>query len=291
MKFAITIIALASLVLSITAQNESVVEPKIIKVPNATLPSEAKETGLGGRVSVLVSVDEEGNVTAAEDAAGPDWVCPSITRADVVALRNAAKTAAMDARFEPARRNGQPVASTIRLNFDFARTEIKEANSERYSIAVDSTFRSAPPLNTNKGTVKGDINDSVGNPPRADHARAVNAIPDNNQYTMKPDETIPPMTLIPGGRITSDGVLNGKAINLPKPPYPPAARAVRAFGAVTIQVLIDEDGHVFSAMAVVGHPLLRSAARASACSSAFSPTFLLGEPVKVMGVITYNFTL
>jgi protein TonB len=87
----------------------------------------------------------------------------------------------------------------------------------------------------------------------------------------------------------SGGVLNGKATSLPKPPYPPAARAVRADGAVNIQILIIEDGTVFSAVAVSGHPLLRSAARQAACGAAFSPTLLMGNPVKVSGIITYNF--
>jgi len=87
----------------------------------------------------------------------------------------------------------------------------------------------------------------------------------------------------------SGGVLNGRAISLPKPPYPPAARAARASGPVAVQVLIDEDGRVVSASAVSGHPLLRSAAEAAARGARFSPTMLSGQRVKVSGVITYNF--
>ena len=40
----------------------------------------------------------------------------------------------------------------------------------------------------------------------------------------------------------SGGILNNKAITLPKPSYPAAAKAIRAGGAVTVQVLILEDG-------------------------------------------------
>jgi protein TonB len=87
----------------------------------------------------------------------------------------------------------------------------------------------------------------------------------------------------------SGGVLNGKAISLPKPPYPPAARAVRAAGAVSVQVLIDESGRVVSASAASGHPLLQAAAVAAARGARFSPTLLSGQPVKVSGIITYNF--
>ena len=83
--------------------------------------------------------------------------------------------------------------------------------------------------------------------------------------------------------------VNGSAINLPRPEYPPAARAVKAAGTVSVQVLINELGNVISAKAVSGHPLLRSAAVKSAKSAKFSQTYLNKMPVKVSGIIVYNF--
>ena len=88
----------------------------------------------------------------------------------------------------------------------------------------------------------------------------------------------------------SGGVLNGKAINLPKPPYPPVARAAKAAGTVVVQVTVDENGNVTAARAVSGHPLLQAAATAAARQAKFNPTKLSGQPVKVTGVITYQFT-
>jgi len=87
----------------------------------------------------------------------------------------------------------------------------------------------------------------------------------------------------------SGGVLNGKAISLPKPAYPPIARAAHASGTVVVQVLIDENGNVVSAHAVSGHPLLQAVAVGAARQAKFSPTKLSGQPVKVTGVIQYNF--
>jgi TonB family protein len=92
-------------------------------------------------------------------------------------------------------------------------------------------------------------------------------------------------------KVVSGGVLNGKATSLPQPPYPAAARAVRASGAVTVQITIDESGSVTSASAVSGHPLLRPAAVAAARGARFSPTLLSGQPVRVTGVLIYNFRL
>ena len=85
------------------------------------------------------------------------------------------------------------------------------------------------------------------------------------------------------------GVLNGKALTLPHPAYPPLARAAHVSGTVTVQVLIDEQGNVSAAHAVDGHPLLQSVCVAAAREARFSPTLLEGEPVRVTGVIKYNF--
>jgi periplasmic protein TonB len=89
----------------------------------------------------------------------------------------------------------------------------------------------------------------------------------------------------------SGGVLNGRAISLPKPQYPAVAKAARQTGTVTVQVTIDENGSVISARAVGGPPLLQAAAVQAAYGARFSPTKLSGQPVKVTGVITYNFQL
>ena len=89
----------------------------------------------------------------------------------------------------------------------------------------------------------------------------------------------------------SGGVLNGKALALPKPTYPPAARSARASGVVTVEVVIDESGKVISAKAKDGHVLLRLAAVQAAQGARFSPTMLSGQPVKVSGEINYNFNL
>jgi protein TonB len=87
----------------------------------------------------------------------------------------------------------------------------------------------------------------------------------------------------------SGGVLNGKAVHLQQPPYPAIARQAHASGTVVVQVLIDENGNVVSAHATSGHPLLQAAAVSAARASKFSPTKLSGQPVKVTGIIQYNF--
>lgn len=116
---------------------------------------------------------------------------------------------------------------------------------------------------------------------------------------VKDDEKLPEVVVKPSPKVedapkkisgpVSLGVINGKAMNLVKPPYPAAAKTVRAEGAVNVQVLIDENGNVVSATAVSGHPLLRAVSVAAARQSKFTPTLLSKQPVKVTGVIVYQF--
>ncbi len=89
----------------------------------------------------------------------------------------------------------------------------------------------------------------------------------------------------------SGGVLNGKAVSLPAPGYPELARRAGAFGVVEVEVVIDVTGKVISAKATSGPAVLRQAAETAAKMARFGPTLLSGQPMRVAGVISYNFTL
>jgi len=92
--------------------------------------------------------------------------------------------------------------------------------------------------------------------------------------------------------LVEGGVLNGRAISLPRPSYPEEARRARARGRVVIKVTIDEQGNVIDAADMCGgDPLLVKPSLQSARAARFTPTKLSGQPVKVTGVITYNFVV
>ena len=111
------------------------------------------------------------------------------------------------------------------------------------------------------------------------------------------DDPLPPPTPTPAPvkpreqiRVSSS-VINSKIVSKPAPAYPVLARQARVEGLVTVEILVDEQGRVAAARATNGHPLLRSAAQQSAFQARFTPTSISGHPVKVSGVITYNFVL
>ena len=92
-------------------------------------------------------------------------------------------------------------------------------------------------------------------------------------------------------RVVAGGIINGKAVSKPPAVYPSAAKAARVSGTVTVAVEVDEGGGVSKAEAVIGPALLREAAEDAAREARFSPTWLSGQPMRVSGLITYNFVL
>ena len=91
-------------------------------------------------------------------------------------------------------------------------------------------------------------------------------------------------------RVTSE-VLNSKLITAPQPIYPVIAKQAGIQGPVNIQILVDEQGKVISAQVMSGNAFLNAAAREAAMRARFTPTTLNGVPLKIQGVITYNFRL
>jgi Tfp pilus assembly protein PilF len=95
-------------------------------------------------------------------------------------------------------------------------------------------------------------------------------------------------------KTNSGEVLNDKAITLPKPVVPPEARMFKGKGVVKVQVTVDEKGNVIvadaSAKNPIWNPFLRLPAEEAAKKAKFKPTLLSGKPVKVTGVLVYEFT-
>ncbi len=97
--------------------------------------------------------------------------------------------------------------------------------------------------------------------------------PDNVQFVVDPIKIC---------CVTATGEPFAKPVSLPKPAYPPAARAVRAVGDVGVTVKIDQLGKVLSAVAVSGHPLLRSASVVAAKESLFDSSELPEREVRLV---------
>ena len=108
---------------------------------------------------------------------------------------------------------------------------------------------------------------------------------------VRSDDDLPPPPRKAPVRPVSGGVLNGRALSLPTPAYPEAARRMQTSGTVVVEVVIDVNGRVISAKATSGPAVLREAAERAALQARFTPALLTGQPVKMSGTINYNFKL
>jgi len=124
------------------------------------------------------------------------------------------------------------------------------------------------------GNIPGSRTDTIAPPPRP----------------IEPQKPAPRVDDNKPVRLTSM-VLQGKAIVRQTPDYPPLAKQIRLAGSVPVEIIISPDGRVESARAMSGHPLLATAAVKAAYGWRFGPTLLNGTPVRVTGVIVFNFTL
>jgi protein TonB len=154
-------------------------------------------------------------------------------------------------------------------------------------LIVGTTASAIPPVTGNFR-----LGDRNIDPPALPNSSAVcvtcNTEPPRVRVEDKPPEPVPPK---PKTEHVPSTVLASKAISLPQPIYPAMAKQIRLQGAVNIQILVDEQGKVVSAQVVSGHPILSGPARDAAMRARFTPTILNGVPMKIQGVITYNFVM
>ena len=142
-------------------------------------------------------------------------------------------------------------------------------NSEQVLKAEEANAQKANQTNQTEG----DPNQQPAGTENKAEAAAANAA--NNQQPNQGPKKAP----------IAGGMLNSKAIYMPAPEVPSGD----ASGVVLVSVLVDEQGTVVDARAVSGPAHLHAAAVNAARLARFSPTLLMGEPVKVSGTLSYNF--
>ena len=187
------------------------------------------------------------------------------------------------------KQEAKPEKVDISKNVDVRRELIADVSrADLVPKEVSAKASDVPPVRKGVVTMIGEGNSNAA-APMAPGAGTGNIISGPTKVDVAEAPPPPPPKPTPPKAPISGGVLNGKAVRLVQPPYPAIARSARASGQVRVQIVIDENGNVISATPVSGHPLLQGAAVSAARSSKFTPTKLSGMPVKVSGVIIYNF--
>jgi periplasmic protein TonB len=187
------------------------------------------------------------------------------------------------------KQEAKPEKVEISKNVDVRKELIADVSrADLVPKEVSAKASDIPPVRKGVVTMVGSSN-SNAIAPVAPGAGTGNIISGPEKVNVAEAPPPPPPKPTPPKAPISGGVLNGKAVRLVQPPYPAIARSAHASGQVRVQIVIDENGNVISASPMSGHPLLQAAAVSAARASKFTPTKLSGMPVKVSGVIIYNF--
>lgn len=196
-----------------------------------------------------------------------------------------------DAAPEVVRNTIRPAANNTTTPVRSTRTELIDSTSNPNNPPRDigTIASNVPPAR--RDSVIGTMN--ADPPAPAGHVRGTPGGTGTTPVIDLPDPPPAPAPAAPAAPkvLKVSRVLNSQALSLPPPNYPQIARNIRVQGTVIVQVLIDENGNVVNAKATSGHPLLIPEAQKAALRARFSPTLLGDTPVKVQGVITYNFVL
>lgn len=192
----------------------------------------------------------------------------------------------------PVRNSAPPRGATNSTNIpvrqnQMASVNVPQAAPETTSVNPNPTL----PVPDSGVWSRGDHDSDPGTVSSPGFGNERGTVTPTRQVAIKVEPPLPEPIPKPVPRVISKGVITSQALSLPKPAYPPIARQARIEGVVSVQVLIDESGKVISAKTISGNPMLSGASQQAAYAARFSPTRLGDQPVKVSGVITYNFVL
>lgn len=318
-------ILLLSLCLPAKAQIENKIPRKPIlnnlslSLPKPDYPQEAKDLCADGMVSVEVEIDEKGDVISAKAVAGDELLRESAAEAAKKAKFRVTNTGGMPIKVKgDVVYNFVPEKKCIEKGIvngaalSLPKPEIGNiVHPEHLKISKSETVRVRVIIDVRSGEVtkaRAISGHPLLRPACETAARQAKFRPFDHALPKVFVKAILAYKIKPDGAVETDfdesgssqrikkkvmtiscGQCNSKPILLLKPEYPKAGTAVGAAGAVSVEILIDENGNVESAEPLSGHPLLWAESTKAALKSKFAPAKLSGSSVKVRGTIVYNF--
>ena len=91
--------------------------------------------------------------------------------------------------------------------------------------------------------------------------------------------------------MTPGAVIQGKAVHREEPKYPDYAKQQRISGTVIVRLMVNKSGRVVYAEPIEGPAVLQDVSVDAARKWTFNPTTVAGNPVRVIGTVTFNYRL
>lgn len=115
MKFPIFLLVIVFVLCAAVSAQTRNSDPVLQGSANYAMPQEAIDAGIDGKVAVGIHVDETGKPTKATLILGPMWPCGSKPVKALNSLSSTLSDTVLKLHFDPAIKNGKPVASDIVL--------------------------------------------------------------------------------------------------------------------------------------------------------------------------------
>jgi protein TonB len=149
--------------------------------------------------------------------------------------------------------------------------------SPKAIVTISSSTSGPPPEETTAATPWG-VTDGTGN--------VLGSILRDTPPIVAPISEAPRRPILMGGKLKVSRLVDGLSLV-----YPAVAKAMRIFGKVVLQAIIDEHGNVTQVKVVSGPPLLAAATINAVSREKFEPATLDGEPTPITLSVEVDFNL
>lgn len=204
----------------------------------------------------------------------------TLYRYEFDALGNWTKMVATVEAFESGRVKLEPFEVTYRTITYYPGDELAESAGAAAQEEKTADVAAPPAAETKqKSEVKPDAADLV----------SASADTSLEQTGSEAQKTIQPAGLNTNDELFQVGVINKRAVSLPRPAYPVSGQRASKPIIVVVEVVVEETGRVSSAHALHGPSALMMQSEEVARKAVFLPFKVKGVPIRVRGFLYYDF--
>lgn len=177
--------------------------------------------------------------------------------------------------------------------FDGARQRLSASETRMATMSTKSNSSNNASQGSANQNSTAQLSSHVNAPAPASNTKTPSPVSEEKSVSTKQNEAAASQTATEAKKESGTvdvGSLIPKATEKRSPSYPQMAKSAGVIGVVKVFVVVDENGAVAAVQSTDGPVLLRKAAEDAARRWKFSPTVVDGQPVRVSGYISFNFT-
>lgn len=243
--------------------------------------------------AALALLEESTTVRSAlarDDYDARRWTDEAADSREQIVVSRSVITNAVDGTTSPLSPNNRPIAvvgesTAAQIKVDPPASQVNRTDD---SLAEKKTETKSPPAGSALSNAA-EVAKAESKPEPTKPIIVQNAPREENLAAKKPKQSDPVPEKDAGPMQV--GSLVSYATNRTNPIYPAVARTMRTSGVVRVEVMVNELGEVEEVQRTSGPSLLQDAAKDAVMKWRFKPFVRDGQPVRVTGFVSFNFSL